>query len=184
MEQSNNIYAALARAQATYTSAQKGGYNPHYKSSFSTFEDLVLASRESLAREGISVSQYLHSEDDKEYLVTLLMHSSGEIIKSRVGIYVKDRTDIQKFGSAMTYLKRYVYASICGIATSEHDDDAQQDTNTEPLITDKQIWLVRSYIKGDVEIEEKICKHYGVGHLSSIPAKYVNQIVDKLKAKE
>jgi len=183
MAETNNIYAALARAQATYTSAQKGGYNPHYKSSFSTFEDLVLASRESLVREGLSVSQYLTSEDDKDYLITLLMHSSGEIIKSKMRIYVKDSTDIQKFGSAMTYLKRYVYASICGIATSEHDDDAQ-DTNTEPLITDKQIWLVRSYIKGDVEIEEKICKHYGVGHLSSIPAKYVNQIVDKLKAKE
>ena len=183
MEKTNNIYAALARAQATYTSAQKGGYNPHYKSSFSTFEDLVLASRESLAREGLSVSQYLNSDDDKEYLVTLLMHSSGEIIKSKVRIYVKDSADIQKFGSAMTYLKRYVYASICGIATSEHDDDAQ-DTNIDPLITDKQIWLIRSYIKGDAEIEEKICKHYGVGHLSSIPAKYINQIVDKLKAKE
>jgi len=183
MEQTNNIYAALARAQATYTSAQKGGYNPHYKSSFSTFEDLVLASRESLSREGLSVSQYLHSEDDKEHLITLLMHSSGEIIKSKVRIYVKDNTDIQKFGSAMTYLKRYVYASICGIATSEHDEDGN-DNATEPLISDKQVWLVRSYIKGDIDIEEKICKHYGVNNLSSLPAKYVNAIVEKLKSKE
>lgn len=183
MEQTNNIYAALARAQATYASAQKGGYNPHYKSSFSTFEDLILASRESLAREGLSVSQYLHSEDDHEYLITLLMHSSGEIIKSKVRIYVKDKSDIQKFGSAMTYLKRYVYASICGIATSEHDDDGDS-VITESLISDKQVWLVRSFIKGDVELEEKICKHYGVNNLKDMPAKYVNQIVDKLKAKE
>lgn len=183
MEQTNNIYAALARAQATYSSAQKNGYNPHYKSSFSTFEDLVLASRESLTREGISVTQYLHSEDDKEYLITLLMHSSGEIIKSKGCIYVKDRTDIQKFGSAMTYLKRYVYGSICGIATSEHDDDAQQ-TVTEPFISDKQVWLIRSFLKGDNDLEEKICKHYGVTNLKDMPAKYVNQIVDKLKSKE
>lgn len=183
MEPVNNIYAALARAQATYTSAQKSGYNPHYKSSFSTFEDLVAASRESLVREGLSICQYLHSEDDKEYLITLLMHSSGEIIKSKVRIYVKDSTDIQKFGSAMTYLKRYVYASICAISTSEHDDDGDS-VAPESLISDKQVWLVRSYIKGDVELEEKICKHYGIGHLKDLPAKYVNQIVDKLKAKE
>ena len=183
MEQTNNIYAALARSQATYTSAQKGGYNPHYKSSFSTFEDLVLASRESLAREGLSVSQYLHSEDENEYLITLLMHSSGEIIKSKVRIYVKDKTDIQKFGSAMTYLKRYVYASICGIATSEHDEDGN-DVITESLISDKQVWLVRSFIKGDVELENKICNHFGVTNLKDMPAKYVNQIIEKLKAKE
>jgi len=183
METTNTIYAALARAQATYQSAQKNGYNPHYKSSFSTFEDLVLASRESLTREGLSVSQYLNSEDDKEYLITLLMHSSGEMLKSRVRIYVKDSTDIQKFGSAMTYLKRYVYASMCGISTSEQDDDGSS-VMMEPLISDKQVWLLRSYIKGDEELEDKICKHYGLNNLKEMPAKYVNQIVDKLKSKE
>jgi hypothetical protein len=83
----------------------------------------------------------------------------------------------------MTYLKRYVYASICGIATSEHDDDGDSIVQ-ESLISDKQVWLVRSYIKGDVELEDKICKHYGVNNLKDMPAKYVNQIVDKLKAKE
>jgi hypothetical protein len=183
METTNTIYGALARAQATYQSAQKSGYNPHYKSSFSTFEDLVLASRESLTREGLSVSQYLNSEDDKEYLITLLMHSSGEILKSRIRIYVKDNTDIQKFGSAMTYLKRYVYASMCGISTSEQDDDGNSVT-MEPLISDKQVWLLRSFIKGDQELEDKICKHYGANNLNAIPAKYVNQIIEKLKAKE
>lgn len=180
MDHQNNLYAALARAQSTYLSAQKSGYNPHYKSSFSTFEDLICASRESLVKEGLSVTQFLESEEDKDYLVTLLMHASGEVIKSKVRIYVKDPTDIQKFGSAMTYLKRYVYASICGISTSEYDADGNEIA-AEHTITDKQVGFLKALIKGNRELEETICKHYHVGFLSQIPAKHMNQIVEKLK---
>lgn len=182
MENQNNLFAALARAQATYSSAQKSGYNPHFKSSFSTFEDLILASRESLVREGLSVSQFLESsEDNKDYLVTLLMHASGESIKSRVRIYLKDNTEIQKLGSAMTYLKRYVYASICGISTSEYDGDGNDAGFVEPTITDKQVGLLKVLIKGNKELEETICKHYDVSSLFNIRAKNMNQIVEKLK---
>lgn len=181
MENKNNLYIALARAQSTYLSAQKSGYNPHYKSSFSTFEDLIYASRESLVKEGLSVTQFLESEEDKDYLVTLLMHASGEVIKSKVRIYVKDPTDIQKFGSAMTYLKRYVYASICGISTSEYDADGLDMVVAEHTITDKQVGFLKALIKGNRELEETICKHYHVDSLSQIPAKNMNQIVEKLK---
>jgi hypothetical protein len=181
MEQKNNLYAALARAQATYSSAQKNGYNPHFKSNFPTFEDLVSASRESLAREGLSVTQFLDSsDDDKDYLVTLLMHSSGESIKSRMRIYVKDSADIQKFGSAMTYLKRYVYASICGISTSEYDGDGN-DAAVEPVINEKQVRLLKVLVKGNKGLEETICAHYSVDSFAHIPAKHMNQIVEKLK---
>jgi hypothetical protein len=180
----NNLFNALARAQATYAVAHKNGYNPHYKSSFSTFEDLVLASRESLTREGISVTQYIEStEDGKDYLITILMHISSQSIKSKMIIAVKDRTDVQKFGSALTYLKRYLYAAICGIATSEHDEDGN-DTIQENVITDKQAALLQMLMKGDMDLEGKICKHYNITSIRSLPMKYMNQLVEKLKPKE
>ncbi len=181
MEEKKGLYDALPRAQATYSVAHKTGYNPHYKSSFSTFEDLVLASRESLTREGIAVVQYVETkEGDKDYFVTVLMHKSEEIIKSQVLITVKDRSDVQKWGSVVSYLKRYMYASMCGIATSESDDDGEQVVQ-EPIITDKQANYLKALIKGDEELEDKICKHYGVNSIGSILAKHMNQIVDKLR---
>ena len=94
-KEQNNIYAALARAQSTFKEAQKNGYNPHFKSYFSTFEDLVVASRESLTREGLSICQYLDYcfDNDVTYYVTQLQHSSGEIIKGKSRILLKDPTD-------------------------------------------------------------------------------------------
>lgn len=184
MESTENLFSALARAQATYGIAQKNGYNPHYKSSFSTFEDLVLASRESLTREGIAVTQYVETEcEDRDYLVTVLMHVSGQTIKSKAKIVVKDRTDVQKFGSALTYLKRYIYAAMCGIATSEHDDDGN-DAIQEVLISTNQHGLLKALLKGDADLEQKIIKHYGIAALKNLPARYMNNLVDRLKAKE
>ncbi len=184
MESDNNLFNALAKAQATYAVAHKNGYNPHYKSSFSTFEDLVLASRESLTREGISVTQYVETDaEDRDFLITVLMHTSAEVIKSRMLISVKDRTDVQKFGSALTYLKRYIYAAICGIATSEHDEDGN-DAIPEQVITDKQLALLQMLIKGDSDLEQKICKHYNISAIKNLPIKYMNQLVEKLKTKE
>jgi hypothetical protein len=181
MNNENTIAAALARAQATYKTAEKNGYNPHFKSSFATLEDLIDASRESLTREGISVTQFPESMDDKDYLVTTLMHNkSDEIITSKIRLYMKDPTNVQQFGSTMTYLKRYVYASICGIAASECDDDG----NGEPVINENQVRLLKTLLKGDQALESTICKHYGVNSISNILAKEMNKIVERLKQKD
>jgi hypothetical protein len=184
VEKKDNLIGALARAQATYTIAPKNGYNPHFKNAFSTFEDLILASRESLSREGISICQYVETDTDgRDYFVSRLMHESNESITSRVLMVVKDRSDVQKFGSVITYLKRYMYASLCGIATSEHDEDGN-DVTPEPVITDKQVALLQVLVKSDADLESKICKHYNIGSLRNLPMKYMNQLVENLKARE
>src|ERR1700685_254489 len=120
---SSNLALALAKAQSEMTSAPKSGYNPHFKSSFSTLDDLIEASRKPLTKNGLSVTQYPDSSEENTYLVTKLKHESGEEEVSRVRIHLKDNTDIQKLGSSISYLKRYVYASICGLAASEGEDD-------------------------------------------------------------
>lgn len=179
----DNLSAALARAQATMLCAQKTGYNPHFKSSFSTLEDLVSASRESLTREGLSVVQFRDFEGDNDFLVTQLRHSSGEMIPARALIYLKEKTDIQKLGSAISYLKRYEYAAICGIATSDSDDDGNSAV-IETILTDKQLAYIRSLLKGQEDRESKMCAHYGIDSLSKLPARCVQEVLNTLKPRE
>jgi ribosomal protein L17 len=177
-----NLFAALSRAQANYDVAHKTGYNPHYKNTFSTFEDLVSASRKALTQEGISVIQYIDTKDDTDYFVTTLAHESEEYISGYARIHLKDKTDIQKLGSVISYLKRYMYAAICGIVTTDQDDDGN-DVVVEPVITDKQVGLLKALIKDDKELENTICKHYNVQSLGQILSRNMNQIVEKLKSR-
>lgn len=191
----NNLSSALAKAQAEMSAAPKNGYNPHFKNSFSTLEDLIEVSRKPLTKYGLSVTQYPHSVEGETFLVTKLRHASGEDETSVVRIHLKDPTDIQKLGSAMSYLKRYAYAAICGIATSEGDDDGNsngalshpspQNHSSEvksDTISAKQLAFLRVKIGNRAGKEQEICKHYGIVTLDKLPWRKMQEVVNILEA--
>lgn len=183
MSHQNNLSGALAKAQAEMLIAPKNGYNPHFKNSFSTLEDLIEASRNALTKHGLSVTQYPDSTVDGTYLVTKLKHDSGQEEVSRVQIFLKDPTDIQKLGSALSYLKRYAYAAICGIATSENDDDGNSNggpSQPSDYVNDKQISLLRVKLKGNIEREKAICDYYRIGSIAHLPWRKFNELLTKL----
>lgn len=180
--ENNNLSHALSRAQSEMGTAEKNGYNPHFRNNFSTLEDLIDASRPALTKNGLSICQYPHSEEQDTFLVTKLKHSSGEEEVSKVRIVLKDPYDIQKLGSAMSYLKRYAYASICGIATSESEDDGNSvssdtETKSSDQISAKQLGLLKMKIAGKQDLERKICAHYKIDSLDQLPWKKMNEVV-------
>lgn len=189
----NNLSTALSLAQAEMKPAQKTGYNPHFKSHFSTLEDLIEASRPVLTKYGLAVCQYPNSEEENTYLVTKLKHASGQEEVSKVRIILKDPSDIQKLGSALSYLKRYAYASMCGIATSEGEDDGEYSRNElveqkpSEYISSKQLGLLKAKIGNKVELEKKICTYYQISSLELLPWRKMNEVVgilDKTSLKE
>lgn len=182
MSSPNNLSSALAKAQAEMLTAPKNGYNPHFKNNFSTLEDLIEASRPALTKYGLSVTQYPDSTNDSTYLVTKLKHESGEEEVSRVQIFLKDPTDLQKLGSALSYLKRYAYAAICGIATSENDDDGNSNTGPAPTeyINDKQFALLRGRLKGNSLREKAICEYYKISTLAELPWRKMQEVINRL----
>ena len=89
-----------------------------YKFKYSPLAKLIEASRPKLKANGLAVTQFL----DKTNLVTMLTHSSGQYIGGFADMRFTPE-DPQKYGSLITYLRRYNYAAILGLA-SEEDDDA------------------------------------------------------------
>lgn len=190
----NNLASALAKAQSEMKPAPKNGYNPHFKSHFSTFEDLKEVSHEVLAKHGLAVTQYPDFIEGTTFLVTKLKHTSGQEEVSRTPLYLKDQTDIQKFGSAVSYAKRYVYASICGIATSEGDDDGNGNSNgngsavipkpvngTSEFVSIAQLSKLRIMIQNNAEVEKAICAKYGIESLEKLPWRRMNEVIAVLE---
>lgn len=125
-EQLDQLFTALAKAQATIKPAKKDSTNPFFKSSYADFTSVVETSRESLTSNGLSVLQLVRQNSEgAPYLCTKLGHSSGQWIESTMPIN-PPKADIQSFGSYITYLKRYAYAAIVGIVTE--DDDGERAT--------------------------------------------------------
>jgi hypothetical protein len=122
--QTQDLFAALAKAQGEMDNAIMGSKNPFFKSNYASLADIVNTSRPAMAKNGLSIAQPIVIEDGKQVLVTVLAHASGQWIESRMLIN-PPKTDIQSFGSYVSYLRRYCIAALCGIVTENEDNDGE-----------------------------------------------------------
>lgn len=117
------------KAQAELKNASLNKTNPHFKSRYADLAEIRDTVMPTLTKHGLALIQYTQVGGAGFYLVTRLMHESGEMIESRFPL-PEDVTKPQQMGSAITYARRYMMASICGITAEEDDDgNAAQNTN-------------------------------------------------------
>lgn len=121
-EQINELATALSKCQGDMEPAIKDSLNPHYKSRYADLNAVWAACREPLSKHGLSVVQTMDTINEKLVLNTLLLHSSGQWIRSTMPV-VTAKNDAQGIGSGLSYARRYSLSAICGI--SQDDDDGE-----------------------------------------------------------
>jgi hypothetical protein len=121
-EQINELAAALSRAQSMIDGATKDSSNPFHKSKYADLHSVISCAKEALGQNGLSVSQLMQTIDGQIHLITLVMHKSGQWIRSAMGLSF-DKLDPQTIGKVITYFRRYCYAAALGI--TQTDDDAE-----------------------------------------------------------
>ena len=118
-----DLAAALCKAQAGMKHATKEADNPYFKSKYADLPAVIDSVRPALTANGLSVSQMMdYDEAGKVYLVTTLMHSSGQWMRGWYPINPV-KNDPQGIGSAVTYARRYSLAGATGNASIGEDDD-------------------------------------------------------------
>jgi hypothetical protein len=126
MQQSESIAElakALAAAQGEFKPIPRTADNPFFKSKYADLASIVEATAPILAAHGLSIAQFPTWDPGTgaEELVTMLMHGSGQFLRSSMLLRLKDLT-AQAQGSAITYCRRYAYSAAAGIVTDEDDD--------------------------------------------------------------
>ena len=131
------LAVALSKAQAAIENVEKDTQGYGYK--YATLASCLEAIKKPLADNGLSIIQPIsQSKDGKSTLVTMLIHSSGQWIKSILNIEVaaiknKDgratTNELQQFGAATTYMRRYALSAMIGLA--QEDTDAQEARKTK-----------------------------------------------------
>lgn len=116
------ISSALVLAQSKFRPVNKDSENPFFKSSYADLSSILNMVVPILSSEGIAVSQPMRVEGEKTILCTNLIHTSGELMVSEM--ILPNIADPQKYGSLITYYKRYQLQAMLGISTTDDDDDA------------------------------------------------------------
>ncbi|MCP4083187.1 MAG: hypothetical protein GY743_23440 [Planctomycetaceae bacterium] len=124
-----NLAASLAVAQGTFTVAvkDKTADTGKFKYKYASLSSIQNACRKPLSDNGLAVIQIPTNHNGQFHLETLLTHSSGEWISGTIALPVNAgrMSELQAMGSAISYARRYMLASMVGVATGE-DDDGQR----------------------------------------------------------
>jgi len=156
------LVSALCRAQATISGVKKSGSNPYFKSSYSDLSDVIEAIREPFYENGLCYTQTIEIlESGLQALSTVLMHESGETIKSQM--ILPQQLDPQKMGSLITYYRRYSLMAICGIAPEDDDGNSvtKKTNNGSNVITEEQWKALDEFLNGYEELRDelkRLCK--------------------------
>ena len=121
------ICKALSLAQGQMSFAKKDTENEFFKKPYADLASCWEACRKPLSDNGLSVSQV----QDENFLITILMHESGEWIRSRTKISMSEgKNAMQAYGSALTYARRYALSAIVGISQDDDDANSAGDSST------------------------------------------------------
>ncbi len=149
----------------------KSSKNPHFKSQYANLEETIDCIVEVLNKHKLIIMQPINGDN----LDTVVYDTeSGESLKSSCRIVCINPSDPQKYGSGITYARRYSLLSLLCLATE--DDDANmaskqvkninyKATNSSLKLTDTHSRILKGLkslkdgiIKGDPSVDEQRVK--------------------------
>ena len=116
------LAGALAKAQSEMTMIEAKSTNPFFNSKYASLASVLETAMPALNKNEIALVQgnKWDSGDYGFYITSMLMHSSGEWIKSEIRMPVAKK-DAHGIGAATTYGRRYLLSSMVGVAQADDD---------------------------------------------------------------
>jgi ERF superfamily len=115
------LAAAIIEVQAAMPKIPKTSDNPFFKSKYADLADVKTLADPIITKHGLAVTQWPSNNDKGDTLVTMLLHRSGQFIKSEMQLHLT-KSDAQGQGSALTYARRYAYMASLGLVADVDDD--------------------------------------------------------------
>jgi hypothetical protein len=145
-EQRKELMVAFLKAQSEFGPIQKSGYNPHFKSNYSTVEDYQKSCMSALRKYGLTCNGGTDIIEG-QFVVTVDIHhaDSGQWMRS-IAPVTPDKPGPQPIGCWISYLTRYMMGRMLGVYGDEGDDDgnSQHELN---CISNEQFQILVTAIK-------------------------------------
>lgn len=177
-----NIAQALVKAQMEMGPALKQSNNPHFKSKYADLGNVMEACMPALQAQGIAVIQPTGEDEMGRYVETVFIHAaSGESVSCRTPLIV-GKNDMQGYGSAVTYARRYGLMAMAGIAPEDDDGNAAARAAPAKVSPDTLTRIAELVAKTDTD-GEKLCKFFKVDNLMELTQEQGDKAVQMLQKK-
>lgn len=127
------LFTALSAFQGELDNVEKGKSNPGFKGAkYADLASVWDVIRAPLAKHGLAIVQLpCPAKEGHVGLMTVITHKSGTNMLELFEMPVRDATNPQAVGSALTYARRYALMGACGIAPTD-DDGNEAAAKPEP----------------------------------------------------
>ena len=153
-ESISNLLKSLSKFQGELENVEKAKAGHGYK--YATLGNCIDAAKPVLASNGLSVVQLMGSDDNgNNTMETVLGHSSGEYISSSCVMPIAKlagggaNNPAQVMGASITYMRRYQYAAIIGLAQDDTDGvpKAKEDKEVTLIMSNSndEIWVAANW---------------------------------------
>jgi hypothetical protein len=197
-QETKDLDEAISLVQQEVKKAIKDKKNPHLKNEYASLESIIDVLRPITSKHGISIMQYPEYDGTNYLLRTRIAHKSGQFIISVMPLLIAI-VDMQKFGSAITYARRYALSSIFCIATGEDDDDGEackkvydnkqcaekkepiKQPKVDSLLSKVQENAIMQLVQETGTDLQKVLEHFKVAEVSQLSHEQATAIINQLK---
>lgn len=135
MEQNNQIFSKLAKAQAKMSQPAFDSENPHFHNKYASLASIMGVVLPALNEQGLFLTQGVLSNADDPRFLTVVTAVYDDVARAELSYYPVNiqGCNAQQIGSAITYAKRYSLASVfCRVADEDDDGEAVRVVETTP----------------------------------------------------
>jgi len=173
--------AAFSALQAGLPAVARRGKG-HNDKRYARFEDVIGAVRDKLSEHGFSLSFRIHHEGSIVRITGVLGHSAGHQETTDLPLPADksgSKNDVQAWGSAISYGKRYVALTLLGLATEDDDDGSKAGDKPTDATLDEIMKLIDD-TKSD---RTWFLTNYSVETFDDLNGRQRDEIKSKLTAK-
>lgn len=132
-ESIGKIAAALTVAQSEMGTAKKDSTNPFFRSKYADINSVNEAMMPALLKAGIAVLQPPTTFEGRNYIETVLLHTSGEYLSSLNEVVVVKQNDPQSYLAAQTYTRRGALQAFLNIGAEDDDGNIANGRSIVPI---------------------------------------------------
>lgn len=178
------LASALSKAQSVMQGAKEDSNNPFFKSKYADLASVWAACKIPLTSNGLSIVQTVENGGEKAYLVTTLLHTSGQWIRSFMPILM-NKQDAQSLGSAITYCRRYALAAIVGVCPSDDDGEGavgREVVKASTKISKMQLSEIEKLLEHRLDIRERLLDWAGIDFIKDLPVEDYSKAIENVKS--
>lgn len=155
------------------------------QSKYALWEDIDEAARPVYTAHGFSLSFRITQTPERLTTTAVLAHQCGHSEETSFSSPIDNsgsKNNVQGWGSAFSYGKRYTGTALLNIVTRGEDDDGKA-AGAPSTITEEQVIELRDMIIAVDADEKRFCAHGGFEKLADIPASQFEAAKKMLAAK-